>query len=324
MSVHRAGSYYGVPHSTLEYKVKERHLMRPRKREPKTQPEELKRREDGSVLRLSSVNEKPAQHSPSSQPKVSKSPFTPPSSLPTTPNGLKIPALFEAAHPFAPATPFPFWSTPFHQLAMDYSRGSAFSSNPEHLLASHFVQRIQEESAKSNQVAPNVAALSKNAREMAESLYDGSGINGSFLDGVIRSSLDNDQTFGDSSQKKNLLEQLYKNKYLNPNSSKQNDESDDESMKPSINQILAHTLLSSVAACQDRTSSFMDEAVPPDTKNETTAVSTIVRSSSTSADDESDKGRPDEISVGDTQQNQSLNLQVESHAVNMEVKTEKN
>lgn len=32
MSVHRAGSFYGVPHSTLEYKVKERHLMRPRKR----------------------------------------------------------------------------------------------------------------------------------------------------------------------------------------------------------------------------------------------------------------------------------------------------
>lgn len=108
MSVHRAGSYYGVPHSTLEYKVKERHLMRPRKREPKNQSDELKRREDGSVLRLSSVNEKAAQHSPSSQPKVSKSPFTPPSSLPTTPNGLKIPALFDAAHTFAPTTPFPF------------------------------------------------------------------------------------------------------------------------------------------------------------------------------------------------------------------------
>ncbi|XP_047525367.1 mushroom body large-type Kenyon cell-specific protein 1 isoform X1 [Pieris napi] len=41
MSVHRAGSYYGVPHSTLEYKVKERHLMRPRKREPKP-PQETK------------------------------------------------------------------------------------------------------------------------------------------------------------------------------------------------------------------------------------------------------------------------------------------
>ena len=32
MSVHRAGSYYGVPHSTLEYKVKERHLLRQKKK----------------------------------------------------------------------------------------------------------------------------------------------------------------------------------------------------------------------------------------------------------------------------------------------------
>lgn len=31
MSVHRAGTYYGVPHSTLEYKVKERHLLRKKK-----------------------------------------------------------------------------------------------------------------------------------------------------------------------------------------------------------------------------------------------------------------------------------------------------
>lgn len=33
MSVHRAGTFYGVPHSTLEYKVKERHLLRPKKRD---------------------------------------------------------------------------------------------------------------------------------------------------------------------------------------------------------------------------------------------------------------------------------------------------
>lgn len=33
MSVHRAGSFYGVPHSTLEYKVKERHLNRGKKKE---------------------------------------------------------------------------------------------------------------------------------------------------------------------------------------------------------------------------------------------------------------------------------------------------
>ncbi|XP_068251017.1 mushroom body large-type Kenyon cell-specific protein 1 isoform X2 [Palaemon carinicauda] len=32
MSVHRAGSFYGVPHSTLEYKVKERHLTRGKNR----------------------------------------------------------------------------------------------------------------------------------------------------------------------------------------------------------------------------------------------------------------------------------------------------
>lgn len=31
MSVHRAGTFYGVPHSTLEYKVKERHLLRKKK-----------------------------------------------------------------------------------------------------------------------------------------------------------------------------------------------------------------------------------------------------------------------------------------------------
>ena len=41
MSVHRAGSYFGVPHSTLEYKVKERHLLRQRKpRETRKRPAE--------------------------------------------------------------------------------------------------------------------------------------------------------------------------------------------------------------------------------------------------------------------------------------------
>lgn len=36
MSVHRAGSFYGVPHSTLEYKVKERHLNRAKKKDGTT------------------------------------------------------------------------------------------------------------------------------------------------------------------------------------------------------------------------------------------------------------------------------------------------
>ncbi|KFD45166.1 hypothetical protein M513_13957, partial [Trichuris suis] len=36
MSVHKAGSFYGVPHSTLEYKVKERNLLRAKKQAEST------------------------------------------------------------------------------------------------------------------------------------------------------------------------------------------------------------------------------------------------------------------------------------------------
>ncbi|XP_045119750.1 mucin-5AC-like isoform X2 [Portunus trituberculatus] len=38
MSVHRAGSFYGVPHSTLEYKVKERHLSRGKNKKDNSSP----------------------------------------------------------------------------------------------------------------------------------------------------------------------------------------------------------------------------------------------------------------------------------------------
>lgn len=329
MSVHRAGSHFGVPHSTLEYKVKERHLMRPRKREPKNQPDDLKRREDGSILRLSSISDKSsagvatAQHSPSSggaQPKLSKSPFTPPSSLPSTPNGLKMPTLFEASH-FAPTPTFPFWPGHLHQLAMDYSRSPAFNAaaaaaaNPEHILASHFMQRMQEESAKSTGLTPSAltSSLGKSAREVAESLYDGSGINGSFLDGVIRSSLDNDQSFSESLQKKNLLEQLYRNKYFSPGSSR-GDESDEEIGKPNINQILAHTLLSSVAnaskekGCGMRRLPDEDDDLEESVRRKTNDESCL-------------PSKKDEICHGNGQ-NQSLTI--ESHIVNKEIKSEKN
>ncbi|GMT35597.1 hypothetical protein PFISCL1PPCAC_26894, partial [Pristionchus fissidentatus] len=40
MSVHRAGSYYGVPHSTLEYKVKERNLAKQKPRDGSQNPSE--------------------------------------------------------------------------------------------------------------------------------------------------------------------------------------------------------------------------------------------------------------------------------------------
>ncbi|XP_041985117.1 mushroom body large-type Kenyon cell-specific protein 1 isoform X2 [Aricia agestis] len=116
MSVHRAGSYYGVPHSTLEYKVKERHLMRPRKREPKPQPD------------------------------VKPQPPKPPPKPPTKPfaNGLNGPEY--------PAS-YPFWT------------GTGFAPPPApDLYASHMMRRLREE-------APPPA-------------------NGSFLEGIIRSSLE--------------------------------------------------------------------------------------------------------------------------------------
>lgn len=125
MSVHRAGSYYGVPHSTLEYKVKERHLMRPRKREPKPQPDIL-------------GGGKPQQPKP------------PPPKPPTKPfsNGMNGPE--------TPSYPpgYPFWPTP----------GFAPPPSGPELYASHMMRRLREE-------APPPA-------------------NGSFLEGIIRSSLE--------------------------------------------------------------------------------------------------------------------------------------
>ncbi|XP_050357454.1 mushroom body large-type Kenyon cell-specific protein 1 isoform X1 [Nymphalis io] len=119
MSVHRAGSYYGVPHSTLEYKVKERHLMRPRKREPKPQQD---------------IKPQP----PKPAPKPPTKPFT---------NGLNGPE--SGGYPAG----YPFWP------------GAGFAPPPTpDLYASHMMRRLREE-------APPPA-------------------NGSFLEGIIRSSLE--------------------------------------------------------------------------------------------------------------------------------------
>lgn len=121
MSVHRAGSYYGVPHSTLEYKVKERHLMRPRKREPKP-PQDVK----------------PHQPPKPPPPKTAAKPFS---------NGMNGPE----TSGYPPG--YPFWA------------GGSFAppSAPD-LYASHMMRRLREE-------APPPA-------------------NGSFLEGIIRSSLE--------------------------------------------------------------------------------------------------------------------------------------
>lgn len=231
MSVHRAGSYYGVPHSTLEYKVKERHLMRPRKRDPKPNPVDEK---------IASLKSQDALRN--NIPEKMKPVIKPPQKFPpTSPNGIKMPPMFDPAMTPLGYTPppFPFWPHPsFSHLPLDYPRNpstSQFSPNPE-FYASQMMQRLQEDSGR---VHPNAsassgtnsqAALPKSAREMAESLYDGTGANGSFLDGIIRSSLESgvptDKTNNkedknvnvtpENMSNKALLDQLCRNSRITP------------------------------------------------------------------------------------------------------------
>ncbi|XP_021914483.1 mushroom body large-type Kenyon cell-specific protein 1 isoform X2 [Zootermopsis nevadensis] len=283
MSVHRAGSHFGVPHSTLEYKVKERHLMRPRKREPKPHMDDTKKKDDNNILRHSAPTLE--KHKIPAKP-IPKTPFTPTSGIPNAPNGLKIPPMFDPANmppmPYAAAPPFPFWTpSPFHSLPIaDFPRNGAnntpvnYSPSPE-FFASQMMQRLQEESSRVNAGGGDASspmgvstsssrspplsnpggALGKSAREMAESLYDGTGANGSFLDGIIRSSLEMGLPPGTSKEassssapenmsNKALLDQLCRNSRLTPLPRAVSlpltdggaSSSDDDSMKPSLSK----------------------------------------------------------------------------------------
>ncbi|XP_055680449.1 mushroom body large-type Kenyon cell-specific protein 1 isoform X2 [Lutzomyia longipalpis] len=222
MSVHRAGSYYGVPHSTLEYKVKERHLMRPRKREPKPQPLDDRTLSSGSTSNTKSSDIPSASSMrsgvdkskvlPTTKPPLKTPPFT------GSPNGLKMPFMDPAMAAQFQYTSQLFWPHPssFSGLPMDFTRSPGPSSFPpnaaDNFYASHIIQRIQEQSVRHQNVSGSVTASSsstpsissknvlttaaaagnvpKTARELAESLYDGANANGSFLDGIIRHSLD--------------------------------------------------------------------------------------------------------------------------------------
>lgn len=218
MSVHRAGSYYGVPHSTLEYKVKERHLMRPRKRDPKPNPVDEKIASlKQSDMRNNAEKMKPALKQPQKFP-------------PTSPNGMKMPMFEPSPLGYSPA-PFPFWPHPgFPQFPLEYGRTStAFATNPE-FFATQMMQKMQEERTHSNATptTPN-SALPKSARQIAESLLEGPGANGSFLDGIIRSSLESGVPISEDKSPKEeknvapenmsnkaLLDQLCRNSRLTP------------------------------------------------------------------------------------------------------------
>lgn len=171
MSVHRAGSYYGVPHSTLEYKVKERHLMRPRKREPKPQPlDDRNTNSGGSAISPSSAEisgRGPAEKS-KLIPSAVQSPLkNPPFDIINQSNGMKGPAFLDSGsmgqppysqHMFWPPHPpnFPGMSIEFSRAAAAAAAAVGTSSNvsssfpnSESFFATQMRQRFQEHAANS-------------------------------------------------------------------------------------------------------------------------------------------------------------------------------
>lgn len=206
MSVHRAGSYYGVPHSTLEYKVKERHLMRPRKREPKPQPDldALKSELGGTSSMRSMDKSKNMGMGSSAKTQQMKNQYAG-----ASPNGaLKMPMFDPAMASQLPyGSPF-LWPHPagFSGLPMDFGRqsgaaGGSGGGSGENIFASPLMQRFQQEQQQQQQGSKLSGVVSNNsggsggggpktARELAESIYDGTSTNGSLLDDIIRHSLD--------------------------------------------------------------------------------------------------------------------------------------
>lgn len=73
MSVHRAGTFYGVPHSTLEYKVKQRHLLREKKR-PATSSSNLNAGTTSATMITTTTTAVSSNNSSASSPPEERSP----------------------------------------------------------------------------------------------------------------------------------------------------------------------------------------------------------------------------------------------------------
>lgn len=217
MSVHRAGSYYGVPHSTLEYKVKERHLMRPRKREPKPQPLDTSGTSSGLANKdpVSGIRPSEKSKTPNSSKPIMKSPYSPS-------NGMKMPPFLDPAM----AAQLQYTSQLFWQHSgnfptmpgLDFSRGSAqntssaFSPNAENFFTQQMLQKIQDEQQQQFKSPVNGNQnISTSNNKPAENLFENVATNGSsssFLDGIIRQSLDKKPS---ELNHGTLFEQLLKN-----------------------------------------------------------------------------------------------------------------
>ena len=209
-------------------------------------------------------------------------PFTSPGGIPG-PNGIKMPPFIEGM-PHLPFTPFNFWSPPpFMPSPFMTGAPNVPTILPEQYFATSRIRGLQEQQRNAAMVQQQqqqqqqhqtqrdrdgigVAAataespgtsnsrstpMSKAPREVSESLYDGSGANGSFLDNLIRSSLEtgiprdqramtdarnqqqssSQQQLPESMRSKALIDQLCRNSRRTPVPRLAQDSSEDESYR---------------------------------------------------------------------------------------------
>lgn len=88
-----------------------------------------------------------------------------------------------------------------------------FPPNADSIFTQHMIQRLQEERAAAGGNGIGKNGQPKTTRELAESLYDANSTNGSFLDGIIRHSLQ-DKKPGEMNHHGALFDQLMKNNRL--------------------------------------------------------------------------------------------------------------
>lgn len=132
-----------------------------------------------------------------------------PGGIPGGPNGLKMPPFLEGMQHLPFPHPFNFWGpTPFMPSPFIAGAPNVPTILPEQYFATQRMRGLQEQQRSAIVQAqrdrdgivaggtePGTSnsrgsSMIKSTREIAESLYDGTGANGSFLDNLIRSSLE--------------------------------------------------------------------------------------------------------------------------------------
>lgn len=200
-------------------------------------------------------------------------PFTSPSGMPG-PNGIKMPPFMEGM-PHLPFAPFNFWNpTPFMPSPFMPGAPNVPTILPEQYFATSRMRGLQEQQRNAAIVqqqhqqrerdgvgvtattteSPGTSTsrstpMSKVSRDSAENVYDGSGANGSFLDNLIRSSLEtgiprdqramesrnqqqsSQQQLPESMRSKALIDQLCRNSRRTPVPRLAQDSSEDESYR---------------------------------------------------------------------------------------------